>query len=71
MHDEITADDLGSTVRDRITGYEGTMVGFCEHLYTESTVGIAQPVTPDGKLPASEWFAVGRCELVRGMPSAG
>ena len=52
---------LGTTVRDRITGFTGIVTGYVEYL-TGCNQALVVPPMQDGKLPSSEWFDVQRLE---------
>lgn len=52
---------LGSTVRDRITGFTGVVTGHVEYL-TGCNQALVVPPMRDGKLPESQWFDVQRLE---------
>lgn len=52
---------LGSTARDRITGFTGVVMGVCDYLSGCSQALLVPPMQ-DGKLPESQWFDVQRLE---------
>lgn len=55
---------LGDTARDKITGYEGVVVGLCEYLTGCNQVLLIPTTLPaDGKRPNGEWFDIDRCEI--------
>jgi hypothetical protein len=57
--------DLGVTLRDKITGYEGVVVGFVQYISGCNQYLIRARVTEKGKDPsAGEWIDEQRCELV-------
>ena len=47
---------LGQQVKDSITGYSGTVVGWTLFLYGCERVGIQGPLDKDGKVPDIVWF---------------
>ena len=66
MEKKISTDELlGKQCKDKITGFEGIIVGVAHHLFNCRTIGIA-PQTFDkdkGKRPETEWFDEGRIEI--------
>lgn len=52
---------LGTTARDRITGFTGVVMGVCDYLSGCSQALLVPPMQ-DGKLPESQWFDVQRLE---------
>jgi hypothetical protein len=55
--------ELGSKVRDRITGFEGVVTGCAQYLHGVDNALVEALVGTDGK-QHSEWIAVTRLELV-------
>lgn len=56
--------ELGTKVRDRVTGYEGIAIGRAVYLTAAPQVGVSAPVLADGKLPDVVWFEEGRLYIV-------
>ena len=56
-------DNLGKQARDKITGFEGVIIGKIVYLFGCSQYGIS-PKSIDGKLNETCWFDVGRIELI-------
>lgn len=62
MHDEI----LGKLGRDKITGFEGIIIGVAYYLFGCAQYGLA-PQTfnkESGKRADTEWFDEGRIEII-------
>lgn len=53
---------LGNRYRDRVTLVEGVAIGMTRWFTGCSTVGLAQPVQPDGKVPDVCWFDYSRLD---------
>jgi hypothetical protein len=53
---------LGKKARDKITGFEGIIIGKAEYLFGCTQYGLA-PEAKDGKCPESLWFDEGRVEV--------
>lgn len=51
---------LGLKAKDKITGYEGIIVGFCKYLYGCNQYGLNPGKGSDGKLLDVVWFDEGR-----------
>lgn len=58
--------ELGSTIRDKITGVTGITTGRAHYLYGCTQYNVVQKAGPDGKLAENYWFDEGRLELVPG-----
>ena len=56
-------DRMGKRGRDRITGFEGVIVGMAHYLFGCTQLGLAPPVK-DGKLENTHWFDEGRVEII-------
>jgi hypothetical protein len=54
---------LGLKAKDKITGFEGILIGRCEYLYGCDQYGIA-PEAKDGKVNESHWFDEGRVQVI-------
>lgn len=55
---------LGKTGKDRVTGYQGTIISISFDLFGCVQVIIRPPVDKDGKLQEAHWFDVNRVEVV-------
>lgn len=55
---------MGKKAKDKITGFEGIIVGFCEFLYGCNQYGITPPMDKDGKLGGTQYFDEGRIEVI-------
>ena len=55
---------LGETVRDKITGIEGTVTSICFDLYGCVQAIIKQRADKDGKTLDSSWHDIKRLELI-------
>jgi hypothetical protein len=56
---------LGTRVRDKFTGFDGIAIGECRYLTGCNRIGILPTVLDkDGKSRDSEWFDIGRVEIV-------
>lgn len=60
---------LGTTYRDKITGFQGIATGFVQYLSGCNQALLAPPVSSDGALRSPEWFDVQRLEEVSNGPS--
>lgn len=58
--------ELGKQAKDKITGFEGILVGRAEHLFGCSTYGIAPQMydKEKGKRGDTEWFDEGRIQII-------
>lgn len=54
---------LGDKVRDKVTGFEGTVVGMTEWLDGPDTAGVQGPLVA-GEPKDPQWFNRGRLEVV-------
>jgi hypothetical protein len=55
--------NLGKKAKDKITGFEGIIVGKCTYLFGCATYGIAPAVIKEGKVESTVWFDEGRIEV--------
>jgi hypothetical protein len=56
-------ENLGKEARDKITGFEGIIIGKIYYLFGCSQYGIA-PKSVDGKINDTNWFDEGRIEII-------
>lgn len=55
--------NLGKKASDKITGFKGVIVGFCQYL-TGCSQFLVQPLcTSPDNLPEARWFDEGRLEI--------
>ena len=54
---------LGKQVKDKVTGFEGIVIGKIEYLFGCNQYGIAPPVK-DNKVGDVSWFDEGRIEVI-------
>lgn len=54
---------LGKKAKDKITGFEGIIIGKCEYLFGCNQYGIAPPAK-DGETKSVCWFDEGRIEII-------
>lgn len=54
---------LGKKAKDKVTGFEGIIVGRIEYLFGCNQYGIA-PEAKDGKVNETNWFDEGRIEVL-------
>ena len=47
---------IGRRVKDRITGFEGVVTGYCEYITGCNQALIAPPTKDDGEFVESRWF---------------
>lgn len=59
---------LGHTVRDRITGFRGTVTSICFDLYGCVQACVIRQVAKDGKRQDGEWFDTKRLIRVSKRP---
>lgn len=57
---------LGQTAKDKVTGFQGVMTGFCRYLTGCDQYLLAPKVDVDGKHVDAKWYDVNRLELVEG-----
>jgi len=55
--------NLGKLGRDKVTGFEGIIIGKVTYLYGCNQYGLA-PKAKNGKVEDSSWFDEGRIEIV-------
>lgn len=67
MHQEIR---LGSTARDKISGFKGTVIAITNWLNGCQRITIAPQELKDGKRIESDTFDVQQIELVEATPAA-
>jgi len=53
---------LGIKVKDKITGFEGIVIGFVQYLSGCNQSLVVPPVDKDGKVVAGEWLDVQRLD---------
>jgi len=54
---------LGQKARDKVTGFEGILVGRVQYLFGCNQYSISPPAK-DGKVNDSQWFDEGRVEVI-------
>lgn len=54
--------NLGKKAKDKITGFEGIIIGKINYLYGCNQYGISPPVQ-EGKIGDTQWFDEGRVEI--------
>jgi hypothetical protein len=57
-------ENLGKKAKDKITGFEGIIIGYCHYLFGCNTYGISPQILKDGKKIETEWFDEGRIEII-------
>jgi len=55
--------NLGKEAKDKITGFEGIIIGKINYLFGCAQYGIA-PKSKDGKINDTNWFDEGRVEII-------
>ena len=55
---------MGNLAKDVITGFKGTVGGFCQYLTGCNQILLAAPVKEDGSLGESHWFDDSRVVFV-------
>lgn len=58
--------ELGENVRDRISGYQGNIIGMATYLYNSTDALVLSGRTDADGRPVQEWINIGRLELVEG-----
>lgn len=56
--------NLGKKAKDKITGFEGIIIGKCIYLYGCAQYGINPKVDKEGKKQELGWFDEGRVQIV-------
>ena len=56
--------NLGKEAKDKITGFEGIIIGKINYLFGCAQYGIAPRVKEDGKVNDTNWFDEGRIEII-------
>lgn len=56
--------DLGITVQDRVTGFQGVVTGFVQYLTGCNQALVVPRVGPDGAAKDAAWFDVQRLDRV-------
>lgn len=56
--------ELGTTAKDKITGFSGVVVGRVEYLTGCNQVLLVPKVGKDGSLREAQWFDEQRCDQV-------
>lgn len=56
--------ELGITVKDKVTGFSGTVTGFVQYLSGCNQVLVVPKVGKDGSFKEAQWFDVQRIERV-------
>lgn len=54
---------LGKKARDKVTGFEGIIIGKTIYLYGCNCYGLA-PAADKGVIPDTNWFDEGRIEII-------
>jgi len=57
-------ENLGKLGRDKVTGFEGIIVGIAYHLYGCATYGLTPKVAKNGEVKNASWFDEGRIEII-------
>lgn len=60
---------LGLKAQDKITGFEGIIIGRCQYLTGCDQYGLVPPAK-DGKIEGAQWFDEGRVTIVGAGVSA-
>lgn len=55
--------EMGQKARDKVTGFEGTLTGFCHYLYGCDQYLLTPKVDSNGNKVDGHWFDSGRIEL--------
>lgn len=56
--------ELGTTAKDKITGFSGMVVGRVEYISGCNQILLSPKVAKDGTLRGAEWFDEQRCDQV-------
>jgi hypothetical protein len=54
---------LGAKARDKVTGFEGIIIGRCDYLYGCRQYGLV-PSAKKGEIGGTQWFDEGRVEVI-------
>ena len=57
---------LGKKAKDIITGFEGTVIGFCQYITGCDQYGILPKATKSGDYKDAVWFDINRLEFKKG-----
>ncbi len=55
---------LGQKAKDKVTGFQGILVGRAEYLFGCTQYCMCPTVDSDGKVRDSQWFDEGRIEVI-------
>ena len=55
---------LGSKVKDKITGFHGTVIGQAEYTYDAAALLVLADTMKDGKPAEPVWLPTDRCEIL-------
>ena len=56
-------DKLGKEAKDKVTGFQGIIIGKCNYLFGCNQYGIS-PKCKDGKIGETAWFDEGRIQIL-------
>ena len=56
-------ENLGKKAKDKITGFEGIIIGKCKYLTGCDQYGLTPPAI-DNKTESTQWFDIDRVEIV-------
>jgi hypothetical protein len=56
--------ELGTSMRDTITGFTGTVTGYAEYISGCNQALLAPKMKDDGSVPESQWFDIQRLARV-------
>jgi hypothetical protein len=61
--EEFKVIELGKKAKDKVTGFEGIIIGRIEYLFGCNQYGLTPPAK-DGKTNDTQWFDEGRIEVI-------
>ena len=56
--------ELGVKAKDKVTGFEGIIIGRADHITGCNTYGVKPKVDKDGKVQEAEWFDEGTITII-------
>ena len=58
--------EFGTQVQDRVSGFKGTVTGWCHYISGCAQYLVSSKAKADGSLGESNWFDENRIEVIKG-----